>query len=268
MRIRRLAVPDGGQVSASHAAARYLQKVLPSERPVVALIGSGKMARLAAEALRPRARLLIAHRDPRKAREAAARLEGEPVPLRSIARILRDADAVLAATSSGSPVVRRETVAQAMAARGGRPLWLVDLGFPRNVDPSSGTVPGVTLLNIDDLAPWAWRPPDPAALARAERAIREEAVLAINALRPGPADFVANWRRAANEWRRREIEQALARLPGASQEEREIVEKMADRLTNRILHAPTSLLRRMQAEGQTALVAELLGAWRDLEGTE
>lgn len=266
-RIRGLADPEGGQVSASHAAARYVQGVFRTQRPIVALIGSGKMARLAAEAIRPRARLWIANRDPRKAREIAARVDGKPVPFRNLARIFREADAILAATSAGRPLVRRGTVVRAMAARGERPLWLVDLGFPRNVDPACGTIAGVTLLNIDDLAPWAWHPPDPSALARAERAIREEAVLAVETLRPRPADLVASLRRAASEWRLREVEQALSRMPGASDEQRRVVEKLADRLTNRILHAPTSMLRRMQAEGQTALVAELLGEWQDLEGT-
>ena len=267
-RIRRLAHLEGTPMSASHAAARYLQEVLRIERPIVALLGSGKMARLAAEALRPRAHLVVANRDLRKARTTASRLGANLMTLRDLPRILREADAILAATSAEKPLVRKAALERAMAVRRGRPLWLVDLGVPRNVESACGTVNGVTLLNIDDLAPWAWHPPDPAALAHVEGAIRDEAVLAVDALRPRPTDLVATLRRAAEAWRRREVERTLSRLPGASEEERRIVEKMADRLTNRLLHTPTSMLRRMQAEGQTALVAELLGGWRDLEAAE
>jgi glutamyl-tRNA reductase len=212
--------------------------------------------------------LVVANRDLRKARTTASRLGANLMTLRDLPRILREADAILAATSAEKPLVRKAALERAMAVRRGRPLWLVDLGVPRNVESACGTVNGVTLLNIDDLAPWAWHPPDPAALAHVEGAIRDEAVLAVDALRPRPADLVATLRRAAEAWRRREVERTLSRLPGASEEERRIVEKMADRLTNRLLHTPTSMLRRMQAEGQTALVAELLGGWRDLEAAE
>lgn len=266
--IRRIAQLDGAPMSASHAATRYFQQVLRMARPTIALLGSGKMARLAAEALRPRTDLIVANRDMEKARLTAARVGGRPASLRDLSRILREADAVLAATSAGKPLIRRGTLGRAMAARRGRPLWLVDLGVPRNIDPMCARVPGVTLLNIDDLAPWAWHPPDPEALARAERQIRDEAVLAVDALRPRPADLVAVLRREAEEWRRREVERALSRLPAATDEERRIVEKMAGRLVNRLLHAPTSMLRRMQAEGQAALVAELVGGWSDRGGSE
>src|SRR5205807_1972708 len=179
-----LYVLDPDDASASHAAIRFLQAAVPVENPTVALIGTGKMARIAAQALRGRARVEILNRDVARARQLAKILNGEAVPLRKLSQVLAEADVVVAATASQAPLVTARGLRAAMHRRDGRPIWLIDLGFPRNVDPTCRSLAGVHLLDLDRLAPWGRFSSSPTAQARVEARIREEAERMVESLRP------------------------------------------------------------------------------------
>ncbi len=257
-RLRHLAGIGRWPASASHAAVRYIRDVVGTSETRITLLGSGKMARLAAEALPGGARLWVLNRDFRKARSTAARLGGRAAPLSRLPAVLAKTDVLIAATSSTKRLVGRETLARAQASRSRRPLWILDLGVPRNVDPSASKLDGVRLLTIDDLGPWTGPMPDPEATARAERRIRIETEAFGAKLQPRAADQVSALRIAAERIRRAEVERALSRLPQTSAVDRAIVDKMADRLVNRLLHAPTQLAKRLQAEGHEGAIADLL----------
>lgn len=257
-RIRTLAGLDAVDASASHAALRFLRASAPLEHPTVALLGTGKMARIAAVSLRGQARILVANRDARRAREVARELGGRGSGLDDLDRILKSADVVLAATASREPLVSARRLQRALADRGDRPLWLIDLGFPRNIDPSCGRLRGVVLVDLDDLAPWGAQPLPPAALARAEARIREEATRVVASLQPHQTEDIAALRQAAEEIRRTEVQEALARLPTLSDSDRAVVDKLATRLVNRFLHGPTERLRSLPAGARAEIVQELL----------
>ncbi len=254
-RLRRLAGMDGRAASASDAAVRYVRDVVPPHARVT-LLGSGKMARLAAEALPEDARITVVNRDYQKAVVIAQRLGGHAARGSELHKVLREADALIAATSSKQRILGVPDLAKIFAVRS-RPLWIIDLGMPRNVDPSAAGLKGLRIVTLDDLAPWAGLPPDPAARARVESVIRAEAEAFLESLRPRDADRVAALRIAAEHVRRSEVRHALARIPHATEDEREIVEKMSSRLVNRLLHGPTELVRRLQAEGHDALIEDL-----------
>jgi len=255
-RLRRLAGIDARPASASHAAARYVREVVRIPRPRVTLLGSGKMGRLAAGALPNDATIVVINRDHEKARAIAERLGGRPARLPELREVLPQTDVLITATSAKHRILGPRVLAPACASRD-RPLWIIDLGVPRNVDPSAARLEGVRIVTVDDLAPWAGRPPDPAARARVERVVRAEAEAFLGSLRPGVADRVAALRRAAERVRQSEVRLALARMPDATEDEREILEKTSNRLVNRLLHAPTELVRRLQAEGRDDLIGEL-----------
>ncbi len=257
-RVRRAAKLGDGQASASHAALRFIEASVHIGRPTVALLGTGKMARIAAGSLRGHARIFVANRDPERARQVAHALGGRGAGLDALDQILEQADVVLAATASKKPLVSASRLKKIMARRGGRPLWIIDLGFPRNIAPSSRGVHGVTLVDIDGLAPWGAQPLPPVALARAEAHIRAEADRLSAFLRPSPGDEIAALRRGAEEIRRREVEEALARLPALSDADRAVVDKLATRLVNRFLHGPTELLRSSQEGVRSELIQGLL----------
>ncbi len=263
-RIRKAAGLEGKDISASHAALRFIHACVPVAHPTIALLGTGKMARIAAGSLRERVTVLVANRDASRAREVARGLGGKGYGLQDLDAVLATADVVLAATATRKPLVSANRVRRVLHRRAGRPLWFIDLGFPRNIDPASREVRGVTLVDIDGLAPWGAQPLPPAAHARAEARIRDVAEALVASLRPEPAADVAALRRTAEALRRREVAEALARLPDLSDADRAVVDKLASRLVNRFLHAPTEQLRSIPEETRVEVVQGLL---RGLGGT-
>ncbi len=262
-RVRKAAGLEGEEISASHAALRFIESAVPWPHPTIALLGTGKMARIAAGSLGKRAIVLVANRDASRAREVADGLGGTGYGLEDLDTVLEAADVVLAAAATRRPLVTAARLRRVMARRSDRPLWLIDLGFPRNIDPASRELRGITLVDMDGLAPWGARPLPPAAHARAEARIQAEAEALVNALRPESAD-ITTLRRSAETIRRREVEAALARLPDLSDTDREVVDKLASRLVNRFLHGPTERLRAFPEETRAEIVEELL---RGMGGT-
>ena len=257
-RIRRLAGVSVADASASHAAVRFLEAVVPVEDRIVALIGTGKMARIAAKSLRPRAEIRILNRNFARARGLAEALGGKAVPLADLRKVLTEADIVLAATAVRHPLITPQMLRAAIRRREGRPIWLIDLGFPRNVDPSCRTLAGVHVVDLDGLAPWGQRPPSPSAHARVEHRIRGEAERMIESLRPAASVDIAILRRKAEAVRRHEVEATLARLPDLSEGDRAVVDKLATRLVNRFLHGPTERLRSLPEGTRTEIVRQIV----------
>jgi len=257
-RIRKLAGVRPEDASASHAAVRFIETAVPLENPIVALIGTGKMARIAAKRLRGRARIQILNRSLARARELARTLDGRAMSLSNLRDVLVRADVVLAATAVRKPVVTASTLRAAIGRRKGRPLWLIDLGFPRNVDPGCGGLSRVHVVDLDGLAPWGQNHPSPLAHARVEARIRTEAERMIEPFRPSASVDVASLRRAAEAVRRQEVDETLARLPGLSEESRTVVDRLATRLVNRILHAPTQHLRSLPERERREILEEIV----------
>ncbi len=262
-RIRSLTGLSEDPTSASHAAVRYISEVVPLPRPVVALIGSGKMARLASSALHGRAELLIVDRNENRARKVVSGTCGAVARFEDLPRILLEVDVAIAATASETPCVTARNLRDVLARRRRRPLWMIDLGFPRNIDPRSRGIEGITLVDIDGLHPWATRTPSPEAVARAEARIRQEARSFLERLRPAEADAIRSFRRGVEDLRRREVDEAFARLPGASDADRAVLETLTNRLVNRLLHGPTHRLREIQARGHEDTVRRLVREWQD-----
>ncbi|HJT37733.1 MAG TPA: glutamyl-tRNA reductase, partial [Actinomycetota bacterium] len=117
----------------------------------VLVIGAGKMSDLAAVAIAQEgARVMIANRTPARAHAVADRAGGTPVAMTELGAALSEADLVLTSTGSTQPLVTKEMVAAAMEGRA-RPLVILDLAVPRDVEPAAGEVENVTLKDMDDL---------------------------------------------------------------------------------------------------------------------
>src|SRR5439155_13533879 len=101
--------------------------------------------------VREGATVLVANRTPARARALAERIGGKDLPMTSLAEGLAAADLVLSSTGAPEPVITRDMVADAVAARGSRPLVLLDLAVPRDVDPEVSSLDGVVLRDLDDL---------------------------------------------------------------------------------------------------------------------
>jgi glutamyl-tRNA reductase len=218
---------------------------LTGQRAVGALLAAGAQVTLLN---RSRRRLATLREEMAGERVERTTLEGLPAALATV-------DALVCATSAPSAVVRETMAAEAIGGRGGRPLLVVDIAVPRDVEPEVGELPGVRLLNVDDLAARS-ELDDGArreALERAEAAARAEAGAVMAALerRTAGAEIAALRARAA-AIREGELRRVQGRLRGLTERQRATVEQLTHAIVQKLLHPPTIALRRAAGGGAAA----------------
>jgi len=143
-----------GAVSVSYAAISLARKIFGNLKNLnVLLVGAGEMAELTATHLRTQQvkNIFVANRTPSHATVLASRIDGEAVPWENVTAQLTSCDIVVTATGSLNPIVKRSHIETAMKTRRDRPLFVIDIGVPRDVEPTAGKLEQVFLYNIDDL---------------------------------------------------------------------------------------------------------------------
>jgi glutamyl-tRNA reductase len=144
-----------GICSCGGAAVAMAEKALPASQKSrrILLVGAGKMAETAAQhMLESRgAELTIANRDLERARALAAQYNARAISLEEGMAAIAEMDVIIASTACPHYIVTKERLSTLVAARQGRPLVVIDLGVPRNVDPAAADIPGVHLYNVDHL---------------------------------------------------------------------------------------------------------------------
>jgi glutamyl-tRNA reductase len=236
----------------------------------ILLVGAGKTGELAARNLASRgARIaLVANRSPEKAAELAARFGGEQLPLDGIVDGLAGVDVVVSTTSASGFVLRREDVEGVLPARKGRPLFLIDIAVPRDLEPAIHELDGCYLYDIDDLQSVVVE----SLAGRRQEAARAEAIVAEEAERfrewQASLDVVpaiASLRARAESIRAAELERARTRLARLTEAERAAVESMTAQIVNKLLHLPTVRMKEAAAGADGATYAETV---RHLFGLE
>jgi glutamyl-tRNA reductase len=246
--------------SASAAAAVLAERVLGdlTGRSVL-VIGAGEIGERAAHRLAGRgARIAyVANRSQDRRARIARRLGAEPLALDEAAGALSEADVVVASTSSHGFVISRRDVEGALAARDRRPLLLIDLAVPRDLDPEIATLPYAFLYDVDDLDEAVGTGTPEGAAARAEAMIAEEAerFRAWQASR-GVVPAIASLRARAEEIRAGELARVDRRLAQLSPEERQAVEAVTVQIVNKLLHDPTVRLKEAAAGADGAAYAD------------
>ena len=224
------------------------------------VVGAGKMSELALRHLVARgverATVLSrsADRAARLARAAGAVSSGG---LSQIPEFLHGADVVISATGAAGTVIDAETVARALTRRPERPLFLLDLAVPRDVDPKAAELPGVVLANIDhlkDVVPGA----DEAEVRAAERIVEEEVARFVSWRRSARmAPVIEELYGRAERIRRAELERLRSRLAGLSEEERQAVDAATRAIVAKLLHQP--VVRTKGGYESARLLARLFG---------
>jgi glutamyl-tRNA reductase len=259
-------------VSVSYVAVELARKIFGELKDKnVLLVGAGKMSELAARHLvRSGARAtVLGGRTFEKAAELAAALGGKAAPFESLRDELARTDIVISGTGAPGIVIHPADVESARAARRGRharPLFLIDIAVPRDIDPAVRKIGGVFLYDLDDLKAVAEAnlrerlKEAAAAEALVEREVREfldwqkarEAVPLLNELR-----------RRAEEIRRHELDKAKRRIDPLTPEQDEAIEAATTAIVNKLLHSPTVHLkeaaRETDAPEQLSLIHKLLG---------
>jgi glutamyl-tRNA reductase len=259
-KVRAQAPVGDPAASAASAAAVLAERVLGdlTDRQVL-LIGAGEIGQATAGRLAARGAevAFVANRGEERRGRVARRLEAEPLSLEEIPRALAEADVVVASTNSRSCLVSRDEVERALATRERRPLLLIDLAVPRDLDPEIGTLPYAFLYDVDDLDEAVGTGTVEGAAARAEAIVAEEAerFRAWQASR-GVVPAIASLRARAEEIRLGELQRAGRRLADLSPEERRAVEAMTVQIVNKLLHDPTVRLKEAAAGADGAAYAD------------
>ena len=224
-------LPESVAASAVELAARELSGV---EGRRAILFGAGRMSELAARDLRERgAEVVVSSRTLESAQDLAGRVGGRAAAFDAVAVELPDADLVISATRCPYPILHAEAVRPRE-----KPLVLVDVAVPRDLDPAIGELEGCTLFDIDALGE---------GLVGREEDVREaELIVAEEAARfaewrraRDAAGAIRDLRRRAEEIRSEELARAGSRLADLSPRERETVETLTTQIVNKLLHAPT-----------------------------
>lgn len=260
-RVRDETAIGAGSVSVSTAAVQLAERVLGGlEGRRALVVGAGEMGLLALAYLRERGvdDVVVANRTLERAKEAAARVGGVPVPLDELDEHLGRADIVVACAGGDNVLITRDALVRAAGKRpaDASPLVVVDVGLPRTVDPACADVAGAVCFDLDDLN---------AVMADNARSRVAESVRA-EALAARQADAFLSWlqerevtptvkqmhgkARRVCEAEAARAAKALAALHGGdvSDEECAVLEAMAGAVANKLLHGPAARLRKQAGD--------------------
>ena len=247
--------------TAVHLAQRNFARM---DESTVLLVGAGETIELAARHLTEAKvkRLLIANRTIAHAQDLASRHGGFALPLDEIDRHLAEADVVISATASRTPILGRTQVERALQARRHRPMLLLDLAVPRDIESDVANLRDVFLYTVDDLEHVI----EDNRRSRREAAREAEAIIDLHAAR-----FIEQWQassqqqpllqlRAHGEAARADALAKARRQLASGMPAEQALELLAHTLTNRLLHAPTVALREaaLHGDGDLARAAEKL----------
>jgi len=246
-------------VSVAFTAVRLAERLFADlGQACVLLIGAGETIELAARHLteaRVR-RLIVANRTLENAQALAGRLGGYAITLADLPKHLAEADVVIASTASREPVLDRDTVAAALVQRRRKPMFLVDIAVPRDIDPAVASIEDAYLYTIDDLRAVI----DENLRGRREAARDAEAMIELSV-----EHFMGWWRaldlrnpvtglRKHAEANRDEVLAKAQAMLARGRPADEVMTFLANTLTNKLLHAPSANLRAAALRGDADLL--------------
>lgn len=259
-RVRTETGIGGGAISVSYAATKLAKKILGSLKDKkVLLIGAGEMAELACQHLLTYGakEIFIANRTLSKAIELAEKFQGMAYSLDDLPDLLVKSDIVISSTGSPSFIITKDFLSPLIRARKYRPLFLIDIAVPRDIEPKVNELENVYLFDIDDLQEVV----EENIKNRKKEALRaktiiEEEVLKMKkwlqelSLHPTIQRLV-NW---ADELRKKELEKTFKKIKNLSAEEKEAIDYLTYSLMMKFLSNPIQFLKRgYHEEGKYAI---------------
>jgi glutamyl-tRNA reductase len=250
-----------GTVSVSSIACELAKKIFGNlEGRRTLLLGAGEMGESAARSLRQTGtNLHVVNRSEERAQALAKACDGRAVPYERLITELADADVVVASTASPNFILTPSLMKGVVRTRRHRPLFIIDIAVPRDVDPRVGNMDNVFVYDVDDLQ----------QVAEENLAVRaREAALAERIVEDEVESFLS-WRRSLElaptivALRKRfgqvaeeELRRALPRLQGLSESDRSVLEAMSRSLVNKLLHQPMTELKAGAGEPDGALLID------------
>ena len=218
----------------------------------ILVIGAGEAGRLVAKAAREKGacQIAVTSRSHGTASALAAKLGGEAVALMNLNQELKAADIVISCTGAPHTILDSSLIQEIMQARGEKPLVVIDIAVPRDVEAEVGQINNVFLYNIDDLND----------ISDSNRQLREKETRRATAIIKAEVDRFGSWWqslgvrdtigalvRKAEDIRQSQLAMTLKKLRGLSQEERDSLEAMTKAMMQKVLHEPIEHLKRDQS---------------------
>ncbi|HTV07143.1 MAG TPA: glutamyl-tRNA reductase [Acidobacteriaceae bacterium] len=255
-------------VSIASVAVDLARKIFGSlEGKRVLLVGAGKMSELAARHLMHQGAgsLLIANRTQEHAVRLAQKFNGHVVRFDDLHARADEADILITSTGSPEFLVRTPHAQQYLHRRRNRPMFLIDIAVPRDIDPEINRLEGIFLYDIDDLqSVAATNLADRSSEAKLAEAILEQEVARyqqrVDALNVVPA--LVDLQAAAEEMRQAELRRNHGRLKSLSPSQLEMIESITRSLMNKFLHQPLQTLKAAAREGDATAVETIRSAFQ------
>jgi len=258
-RVRTETQIGANAVSVASAAVSMARTVFSSfDTRTALMVGAGERIALAARHLLADGlrRMIVANRSIDRARELAAEFQGFAISLEEIPSHLREADIVVASTASPNPIITRAMTASALRARKRRPMFMVDIAVPRDIEPEVAELEDVYLFTIDDLQSVVKENMEGRrqAARKADQMIAAEADRFEMQLRTrDAAPTIRRLRHQAEQARQHTLDQARHML-AAGRSAEEVLDFLSATLTNRLIHAPSQRLRDAAESGDDAAI--------------
>jgi glutamyl-tRNA reductase len=260
-RVRRETGIAEGTVSVSSIACELAKKIFGNlEGRRTLLLGAGEMGESAARSLRQTGtQLHVVNRSEERAQALAESCGGRVVPYERLTMELAEADVVIASTASPKFILTPELMKGVVRTRRHRPLFIIDIAVPRDVDPRVGNMDNVFVYDVDDLQQVAEENLAVRAreAAHAERIIEEEIDAFMRWRRSLElAPTIVALRKRFGEIADEELRRALPRLEAVSPADRAVLEAMGRSLVNKLLHQPLTQLKAGAGEPDGALLID------------
>ncbi|MFZ5595604.1 MAG: glutamyl-tRNA reductase [Bacillota bacterium] len=270
-RVRTETGIDRNPVSICYAAVEMARQLFGClEGRSVLVIGAGKMSELTALHLVSNgvSGIIVSNRSYDKAVLMAEKFGGRAVRFDRLSECMAEADIIISCTAANHYVVRKDDVLGVMEKRNGKKIMMIDIAVPRDIEPSIGEMPGVTLFDVDDLRNVVDRNLDERKRAAldAEGIIEEELDQFMKWL---GTQFViptiSSLKSLGEEIKQKELKRALNRLGDLSDHDRKVISSLANSIVNQILHVPVKRLKEFALSPQGHLYTEVLQNLFDLE---
>jgi glutamyl-tRNA reductase len=257
-RVRTDTAIGASAVSVAYAAVSLAKQIFTNlADQTVLLIGAGDMIELCARHLNEHGvrQLIIANRTVDRARAFAEPLHGEAIALAEMPRRLHEADIVISSTASQLPILGKGAVERALRIRKHRPIFMVDIAVPRDIEAEVADLNDVYLYSIDDLREVVQENLNSRlqAAKEAEKIIDTQVATFMRWVRSLEAvPRIRALRATAESVREAELQRALRRL-SAGEDPKEVLARLAHSLTNKLIHSPIAALRRNEHDDKLVL---------------
>jgi glutamyl-tRNA reductase len=236
-------------VSISFAAVELAKKIFTDlSEKVFMLLGAGEMAELAVRHLMSNGveEVIVANRSYERACELAKEFSGKPISLNNFLQEMVHSDIVICSTGAPHYILLKDQMHKVMKERKQRPVFLIDISVPRNIDPSINDLENVYLYNIDDLQGIV----DANMFERQKEAGKAKEIIE-DEIEPflkwqsslDAVPTIVALREKAEEIKKEELDKLLNRFPDIEERQRKAIEYMATAIVNKLIHPPTTAMK-------------------------